>query len=401
MNMKKLLSGTVAATLAISALATTAFAEATSETYELHKYQWRSTYSKSATGYQDVTLTPTAGDITLTFGEDNIEKVSGTVKIANTTDETVRTEDVVFEKQTDEKVFSVSIVSGSGLIDEDELAFATDEYIDDVKLTIESEKIDVADKDATTLAVTIDVAGTATNIEAFEAFETLTELTGTPVQEKTYTLVNETEVTLLSEIYDNNGKIDKAFVQHANNFFQGAENGRVVIEFAPNVIDADTDGSLTDPDLPNQDITLGDTTVTAKDFGLALNWETTGKLVQATDIVDNKVSFDWETLVSAMGGMDDFAGNITSMSYIFHSIPAELNGYDLVSISYIKNEDVTDGSTEEETTTEDEDVAGTTEGTTNDDNNDDEPPQTGSAPVALALIPVALAAAVIVAKKVK
>ncbi len=388
MQMKKILGGVLAATLALSALATSAFA-AEKERYELHKYQWVASYADTSESFQNGTATPTAGDIIFTFGEDNIYSVQAEVDIANTTNDDVRVAKVAFKQdEKDGKIFKVDVKTTGGLVTGNELNFNTNEYIKSVSLTIKADKMDVDGKDDTTLPITIAVTGSATNVDAFSAYETLTELKSTPVQEKQFLLLNETDVTTLSHT-NGTGKIDKAFVQHANNFFTDAKNGQIILEFAPN--SKDSDDSQLDPSLPDQDLSLGDTSAVAKDFGLALNWENTNALVQATNIVDNKVIFDWNTLVDAMGG--NFTGNIFSMSYKFSKIPSGLNGYDLVAIEYVKDEK--GGAT----TAPDEDDDDDKTPPTTDDKDDTYVPETGTTPVALAVIPVAIAAAFVIAKR--
>ncbi len=205
--------------------------------------------------------------------------------------------------------------------------------------------------------------------------------------------------TLASVWEDDDSMISETFVQHSNNFYDEYPANAKLIFTIKVTQDTDAADSTTpeDPTAPNTHainwlIQEGEEAILAN-FAFALNWKQTGAMTHPEEVkvaTDGtaEIVMDWDTLVKKAG-----TGNIFEWSYAVSdgTVPAGQK-MELVSVKFVGEEGTT-------TTTPSTDADADADADADTDTEEDDIPKSGSAPVALALIPVALAAAVVIAKK--
>ena len=430
MKMKKLIAGAIAGIVAVSAMATTAFAEETTKTFKLTGEQWE-IVSKGTSSANNEALS-IVGDLltnvnqsagTITFDTSaaptgivvdslkakitykTIASDNGT-NVVTQGEKTVETSLIPNAAKT---IWTLTVKTSNTTVNPGEVYIPAFTQVTNFVVTLESQKWYL-----TGVAKSVAEANQNLNLDVavagFGANDQIADmaliLDGTVAMPGTATAVASYPATLvkangdygkaiyLSDVYGtalgngslNNPKLAASFVTYANNFFKGTTDGKIILEVVGYKKPTVTDPTLGGPQTPGgNDISLELTKATAKDFALALNFRTTDTLVQAANVVDGKLVFEYADLVAAMGA--DFTGNINDIA--IKVATAYADKYDeirLVSFTYSKGAAAV---------VEPETPATTTATLAEDTKN----PGTGAAPVALALIPVALAAAVVVAKK--
>lgn len=129
---------------------------------------------------------------------------------------------------------------------------------------------------------------------------------------------------------------------------------------------------------------------TAQDFGLAVNTQSSNKFYSAANMKDNKITLSWDEITQglAAGTIIDGAIRIgAGKKFVIDSLTVDVPAKKLADLSA--------GEAAEETTVALETTAAPAADTTAAAAN----PTTGNAPIALAVIPVAIIAAAVVAKK--
>ena len=439
MNMKKVIASVIAGAVAVSAMATSAFAAETTETYKLTGEQWE-IVSKGTSSSNDETVSivgvaladtnQSAGTITFDTSSAPTGIVIDSLKAkityktvasddgANVLTQGEKTVETSLIPNAEKTIWTLAIKTDNRTVNPGEVYIPAFTKVTNFVVTLESQKwyktgvkkseaeanqdlnLDVkvegftgGEQQIADLALVLDgnvkMPGTATAVASYPA--------------KLVKADNEYgKARYLSDVYGaeetkndktgnlNNPKLAPSFVSYANNFFKGATDGKIILEVVgynkPTVTDPELGGTEA-PDA--NDINLNLTEAAAKDFALALNFRTTDTLVKAADVVDGKLVFEYADLVAAMGS--DFTGNINDMAIkVSNTFADKYDEIRFASFTYVKDEAA--ATTEAPTTEAPADDTTTTPA--------DENPKTGAAPVALALIPAALAA-VVVAKKRK
>ncbi|HNX63555.1 MAG TPA: hypothetical protein PKI60_00005 [Oscillospiraceae bacterium] len=129
---------------------------------------------------------------------------------------------------------------------------------------------------------------------------------------------------------------------------------------------------------------------TAQDFALAVNTQSSNKFYSAANMKDNKITLSWDEITQglAAGTIIDGAIRISGgKKFVIDSLTVDVPAKKLADLSA--------GEAAEETTVALETTAAPAADTTAAAAN----PTTGNAPIALAVIPVAIVAAAVVAKK--
>jgi len=140
-------------------------------------------------------------------------------------------------------------------------------------------------------------------------------------------------------------------------------------------------------------------TATADDLVLGVNYANSDNLCQGVKIADNKITFDWDKVINATGtntvtgNISDMfiriaAGKIAVVDSITVKVPAHTGG------TLAAGAPTTEASVAAITTAAGVTTAAPVAAATTSTN-----PKTGNAPIALAVIPVAIIAAAVIAKK--
>ena len=364
MTMKKLIASVITGAVAVSAMATSAFAVEYSQTF--NTYKTTTSYSGEATFTGIVTTQGT--DVVVTLPTEFVNADS--IKVTALT---------LAGKEVDEDAIELYADEASGVVTINTISVASGEVL--------SFSVEATDTDATKTTFDDKSIAAPANISGTPLFTSSTKATNT----KNYMAVPKN----LTDIATSYPLIDVAIT----NYIADNAGAKLIVNFKDMEAADEATTEEKDPTY-SQDITFSSTT-TADDLGIMING--TSKLSKAASIDPDAltVTFDWDTLL-ADSGITNAIGEINSIELVAAN--------DLVA-KYDSDDDGTDDSDkyvitgftvvkgEAAATTE----APTTEAPADDDTTTtpaDENPDTGAAPVALALIPAALAA-VVVAKKRK
>jgi len=392
MTMKKTFAGILASIVAISAMATVA------ETYDMAVNTYKNSYTETYTTNNAAVAAGTqAAAYTLAYTApkntvDSITvKVTGLVGAATT----ATTKEVTFKKTaatgagTTDLFELVFAANGTAASSSSTLAadfFTTDITSYEVKIagsksftTLADAKLDVNKTAVFTLTQT---SGAAANVaaEVVAAIPTPATLvkTGDPATTPTYpTLALTGDVAYLPNFTSG---LNSNYLQYANKFFDKAATGTLTLKLKLTAKGtAATNG-------PTVSLPLG--TGDAKNFGLALNWSTSGGLTTAANVTSDSITFSWVDLMAKTSS----SNLITDVAYkIDKTFADKYEKIELVGVTYTKSD--APAVTAPTTTT----PAPTTTTTTvpNAANS-----KTGAAaPIALAMIPAAIAVAYVAKKK--
>lgn len=432
MKMKKTIAGVLASIVAISAMATSMVSAAdTIKEFDMRGQVWGVTMSETlelsslafATTQTASTVLSFAAPATAAY---DFTSVSLTV-IGTNTAATAKDKTQTFAlKDAGNGVFTLTVLN-------DGAAATSAQFNPALYGSIDSYKIAVTTKQTTSSASaltllknagkgTIGVTVTAPAAAADAALNILDAFNDALIPDVAYTFsdpvagdpaklfgtgVGDWQGT----IYDMNSYSKFAgLAQQAAIFFQGHKDGKIIFTISDKDVSTVTDlpgGGLGGTN--NGGIWLGGWSEDhdVNDIALAVNWDSTGALVSATtvDKTAGTVTFDWAKLAAAFGG--NTTGNIHNIGYVLNAATDAYLTVEKVSFSYASTPtDPTDESSTEVAVPEssvvvDDSSAVVDESSPVVDESSTSNPGTGSAPIALAIIPVALAAAAIFASKKK
>lgn len=351
MNMKKTIAGAIAGIVAVSAMATTAFAAEESKTFSTYKTTTSYSGTASFTGIiedktNNVTVTLPAifgDDAAVTALEIAGQKIEGdAIKLyASISSDVVTINPILGENG---KIVSVTVTDSN----------ASDVY--------------------TGTSIT-----TSTNAGA----NTISSVTAKEVKTKNYLAVPKTLTSIDADGFT-------GLTATIANYIGDAKNVKLVVNFKDMEPASTTEEGETAPDY-SQDLGFSSTTTTS-DFGIMINNSAKLSTAVSLDKTAMTATFDWDKLL-ADAKVNSATGVVSSIQIKAANALVATFGSDdaakyvITGFTVVKNA--------ESVSVETDKPADTTKPSTDDKTN----PSTGVAPVALAIIPVALAAAVVVAKR--
>lgn len=362
MTMKKLIASVIAGAVAVSAMATSAFAE---ETKAFDTYTTTTSYSGQATF---TVANPTSDKIVVTIADGNAD-VDFTYAVADVTIDGTKYEGDNVNLYTSVASNEVTITP-IGTADGKAISMTVNATVD-----TGADKANATAFDSATATVT-DGTIAITNI--------LWKASTKSTTSKNYMAVPRT----LTSIATGFTGLDKSIT----NYIGSNTGAKLVVNFKDMEAADEATTSETDPTY-TQDVAFSSTT-TADDLGIMINGSSKLSSAASIDADALTVSFDWDTLL-ADSNITNAIGEIDSIELIAKNALVEtftndsgatVDKYVITGFTVVMD----DAAVTEATTTAD----ATTDATTDDSN-----PETGAAPVALALIPAALAAVVIAKKR--
>lgn len=239
-------------------------------------------------------------------------------------------------------------------------------------------------------------ATSGTKKDLADAIATSLNVTNGATQKATFTNVGEDgkKITANDLIDLDNLVADRKLGTSIINDVEGTKGAEVTFKFKAPAASNDENDNPTNIVVPGIDLS---SVTSGKDFGIMVN--DSNRLVQTGVLKDYAITFKWDDIVNQTGLYINSAGLIRNIKVkaakdlVLESINVKVPGltYDTLSAG----ESVADTTAAITSATAADTTAATEATTTAAASN----PKTGNAPVALAVIPVAIAAAAIIAKK--